>query len=145
MEIRPIRTPADHDWALREIERLWGAAPGSEEEDLLDILTTLVEAYEEKQYPMDRPDPVEAIKFRMDQESLTRSDLEPILGTRARVAEVLNHRRPLSISMIRRLHDRLRIPAEVLIRETRPKRRVAGKKLSRRAGKHERRGPRVRS
>jgi HTH-type transcriptional regulator / antitoxin HigA len=145
MEIRPIRTPADHDWALREIERLWEAAPGSEEEDLLDILTTLVEAYEERQYPMDPPDPVEAIKFRMDQESLTRSDLEPILGTRARVAEVLNHRRPLSISMIRRLHERLRIPAEVLIRETRPKRKVAAKKLSRRAGKQERRGSRVRS
>src|SRR4029450_13831208 len=107
MEIRPIRTPADHDWALRKIERLWEAAPGSEEEDLLDVLTTLVEAYEERQYQMDPPDPVEAIKFRMEQESLTRSDLKTILGTRARVAEVLNHRRPLSIGMIRRLHDRL--------------------------------------
>ena len=125
MEIRPIRTAKDHDQALREIERLWDAKPGSKDADRLNVLAVLVEDYEEKHYPMDPPDPVEAIKFRMEQEGLTRSDLEPILGTRARVSEILNGYRPLSINMVRKLHETLHIPAEILIREQLPRHRTA--------------------
>ena len=121
--LRPIRTKANYEAALKEIERLWGARSGTPPGDRLDILATLIEAYEDEHYPMDPPDPIEAIKFRMEQQGLTRKDLEGILGTRTRVAEVLNGRRGLSINMIRRLHDKLGIPAEVLIRPT--KRRKA--------------------
>ncbi len=121
--LRPIRTKASYEAALKEIERLWGARWGTPAGDRLDILATLIEAYEDERYPMDPPDPIEAIKFRMGQQGLTRKDLEGILGTRTRVAEVLNGRRGLSINMIRRLHDKLGIPAEVLIRPT--KRRKA--------------------
>lgn len=117
--LRPIRTEADYDAALKEVEALWGARSGTPAGDRLDILATLIEAYEDDHYPMDPPDPIAAIKFRMEQQGLTRKDLEGILGTRTRVAEVLNGRRGLSINMIRRLHDRLGIPAEVLIRPTR--------------------------
>ena len=115
-ELKPIRTEADHDAALSEIERLWGAKSGTPEGDRLDVLATLVEAYEAKAYPMDTPDPVEAILFRMEQQGLKRKDLEPIFGTRNRTSEILNRRRGLSIEMIRQLHDRLGIPAEILIR-----------------------------
>jgi HTH-type transcriptional regulator / antitoxin HigA len=121
--LKPIRTKASYEAALMEIERLWGARSGTLSGDHLDILATLIEAYEDEHYPMDPPDPVDAIKFRMEQQGLTRKDLEGILGTRTRVAEVLNGRRGLSINMIRRLHDELGIPAEVLIRPT--KRRKA--------------------
>ena len=123
-ELKPIRTKADYKKAFAEIERLWGAKSGTPEGDRLDVLATLVEAYEAQHYPIDPPDPVEAIKFRMEQQGLSRKDLEPLIGTRTRVAEVLNRKRNLSISMIRRLHDRLGIPADVLIRPTR-KRKVA--------------------
>lgn len=115
-EIKPIRSEADYEAALGEIERLWGARSGTPEGDRLDVLATLIDAYESEHYPMDPPGPVEAIKFRMEQQGLTRKNLEGILGTRTRVAEVLNRRRALSINMIRRLHERLRISAEVLIR-----------------------------
>jgi len=118
-EVKPLRSPADHDAALAEIERLWGAESGTAEGDRLDVLATLVDAYESEHYPFDPPDPIEAIKFRMQQQGLTRKDLEETLGTRARVAEVLNRKRDLSISMIRRLHERLGISAEVLIRPIR--------------------------
>jgi len=117
-ELRPIRTEADHDAALAEVENLWGAKSGTPEGDRLDILATLIDAYEAKHYPMDPPDPIEAIRFRMEQQGITRKDLEPLIGTRARVAEVMNRRRSLSIEMIRRLHDRLGISADVLIRPT---------------------------
>jgi HTH-type transcriptional regulator/antitoxin HigA len=117
--LKPIRTEADYEAALAEIERLWGARAGTPEGDRLDILATLVDAYENEHYPMDPPDPIEAIKFRMEQQGLTRKDLEGILGTRTRVAEVLNRRRGLSINMIRRLHEKLGISAEVLLRPTR--------------------------
>ena len=120
--LRPIRTKADYTAAMAEIERLWGAKSGTPEGDHLDILATLVDAYESRHYPMEPPDPIEAIKFRMDQQGLTRKDLEVILGTRTRVAEVLNGRRGLSINMIRRLHEKLGISAEVLIRPTRTRR-----------------------
>ncbi len=117
--LKPIRTKADCAAAMAEIERLWGAKLGTPEGDRLDILATLVDAYETQHYPMDLPDPIEAIKFRMEQQGLTRKDLEGILGTRTRVAEVLNRRRGLSIHMIRRLHDKLGISADVLIRPSR--------------------------
>jgi HTH-type transcriptional regulator/antitoxin HigA len=117
--IKPIRTERDYDAALREVERLWGAKSGTPDGDRLDVLATLIEAYEDKDYPMDPPDPIEAIKFRMEQQGLTRKDLEPLIGTRTRVAEVLNRRRGLSIEMIRRLHQTLGISAEVLIRPSR--------------------------
>jgi HTH-type transcriptional regulator / antitoxin HigA len=120
-EIKPIRTKRDYEAALKEIERLWGAKAGTPEGDRLDVLATLIDVYEAEHYPMDPPDPIEAIKFRMDQQGLTRRDLEEIIGTRTRIAEVLNRKRGLSIAMIRRLHERLGISAEVLIRPS-PKR-----------------------
>jgi HTH-type transcriptional regulator / antitoxin HigA len=115
MDIHPIKTEADYERALGEIERLWGAAANTPKGDKLDILLTLVEAYEQTHYPIDPPDPVEAIKFRMEQMGLTRKDLEPYLGKRGRVAEVLNRQRKLSLNMIRRLHTHLHIPLESLI------------------------------
>jgi len=107
---------------MAEMARLWGAKLGTPKGDRLDVLATLVDAYESEHHPVDPPDPIEAIKFRMEQQGLTRKDLEGILGTRTRVAEVLNRRRGLSINMIRRLHDKLGISAEVLIRPSRAKR-----------------------
>jgi HTH-type transcriptional regulator / antitoxin HigA len=118
-EIKPIRNEDDYQRALAEIEQLWGSGSGTPDGDRLDVLATLIDAYESEHYPIDPPDPIEAIKFRMEQQGLTRKDLESILGTRTRVAEVLNRRRSLSINMIRRLHDKLGIPAEVLIRPSR--------------------------
>ncbi len=118
-ELKPIRTEADYDAALEEVERLWGAKSGTPEGDRLDVLATLIEVYEAKHYPMDPPDPVEAIKFRMEQQGLVRKDLEPLIGTRNRVADVLNRKRGLSIEMIRQLHQKLGISAEVLIRPSR--------------------------
>ena len=118
-EIKPIRTKRDYEAALREIKRLWGGKAGSLEGDRLDVLATLIDAYEAEHFPMDPPDPIEAIKFRMEQQGLTRRDLEEIIGTRTRIAEVLNRKRGLSIGMIRRLHERLGISAEVLIRPSR--------------------------
>src|SRR3979409_798812 len=106
VEVKPIRTKRDHAAALKEVERLWGAKAGTPEGDRLDVLATLIDAYESDHFPMDPPDPIEAIKFRMEQQGLSRKDLEPIIGTRTRVAEVLNRKRSLSIGMIRRLHDR---------------------------------------
>ena len=116
--LKPLRTEADYEAAIAEIEALWGASAGTPRGDRLDILATLVDVYENEHYPMDPPDPIEAIVFRMEQQGLTRKDLEGILGSRTRVAEVLNRRRGLSINMIRRLHDTLGISAEVLIRPT---------------------------
>jgi len=118
-EVKPIRSKRDYEAALREVERLWGAKSGTRDGDRLDVLATLIDAYEEEHYPIDPPDPIEAIKFRMEQQGLTRRDLEGIIGTRTRIAEVLNRKRGLSIEMIRRLHEHLGIPAEVLIRPTR--------------------------
>src|SRR5262245_18886899 len=118
-ELKPIRSEADYDAALREVERLWGAKSGTSKGDRLDVLITLIEAYEDKHYPMDLPDPIEAIKFRMEQQGLTRKDLEPLIGSRTRVAEVLNRKRNLSIAMIRRLNAALGISAEVLMQPSR--------------------------
>ena len=122
MQIKPIRTEDDYRETLRRIEALMDAEAGTPEGDLLDILATLVEAYERKAYPMDAPDPVEAIKFHMEQNGMTAKDLQPMIGRINRVYEVLNHTRPLTLAMIRRLHAELNIPAESLIKsgETAP-------------------------
>lgn len=115
IEIKPIRTENDYEDTLAEIERLFAAKPGTIEADRLEILTALVEAYENQHYAIPLPDPVEAIKYYLESRGLTRRDLELYLGSRARVSEILNRKRPLSLEMIRRLHDGLGIPAEVLI------------------------------
>ena len=121
-EMKPIRTEADYEAALEEVAALWGAANDTPNGDRLDVLATLIDVYEAKHHAMDPPDPVEAIKFRMEQQGMTRKDLEDIIGTRTRIAEVLNRKRSLSIGMIRRLHDQLGISAEILIQ---PSRKVA--------------------
>jgi HTH-type transcriptional regulator / antitoxin HigA len=120
-ELKPIRSEADYDEALREVERLWGAKCGTPKGDRLDVLITLIEAYEDVHYPMPmgESDPIEYIKARMEQQGLTRKDLEPLIGSRTRVAEVLSRKRDLTLAMIRRLHAELAIPAEVLLRPTR--------------------------
>ncbi|WP_404398497.1 type II toxin-antitoxin system HigA family antitoxin [Idiomarina loihiensis] len=115
MNIKPIKTAEDHQSALARIDELWDAEPDTVAADELDILVTLVEAYEEVQYKINAPDPVEAIKFRMDQEGLKDSDLVPFLGQRSRVSEVLNRKRRLTLPMIRRLHNGLHIPLECLV------------------------------
>ena len=117
-DLKPIHNWEDHAMAMVEFEKLWGAAPGSPEEDRLDLLATIIDAFESKNVPFDLPDPIEAIKFRMDQQGLTRKDLEPMLGSRARVAEILNRKRGLSLPMIRRLHEKLGISLEVLVQPT---------------------------
>jgi HTH-type transcriptional regulator/antitoxin HigA len=116
MQIRPIKTKADHRAALKEIERLIDAKPGTPAGDRLEVLTTLVERYESQHEPIDPPNPVDALLYYMESRGLTRRDLEPFLGSRARVAEVLNRRRPLTIDMIRKLNKGLGISADVLIR-----------------------------
>ena len=123
MEIKPIKTDADHGATLREIERLWGAAEGSAEGDRLEVLLALVEAYERAHFTIDAPDPIDAIKFRLEQQGADVKALVGVIGSRTRVYEVLRRDRPLSLGMIRRLHDRLQIPAEVLIRPSKKRRR----------------------
>ena len=123
MEIRPIRTKADYRAALKEIETLMAAARETAEGERLDVLVTLVEAYESKHYPLDLPDPVEAIRFRMEQKGMTPRDLVPMIGRINRVYEVLGRRRALTLAMIQRLHRELGIPAESLIKQ--PERRKA--------------------
>jgi len=118
MDIKPIRTEADHDAALAEIERLWDARPETPDGDRFEILATLVDSYERKHTPILPPDPIEAIKFRLEQQGLARAALEPLLGTRARVSEILNGRRKLTLAMIRALHRELAIPLEILVAET---------------------------
>ena len=115
MNIFPIRTEKDYDAALARIDTLMNADMGTPEGDELDILVTLVEAYDAKHYPIPASDPVEAIKFRMEQMGLEPKDLTPIIGSRSKVSEVLNHKRQLSITMIRNLHARLHVPYESLI------------------------------
>ena len=118
MEIRPIRTDDDYRATLKEVSVLVDLDPeiGTAEGDRLDVLTTLLQAYENKHFPIEAPDPIEAIKFRMDQQGLDVADLVPMIGQKNRVYEVLTRKRPLSLSMIRKLHDGLGIPAEALIR-----------------------------
>lgn len=115
MRIQPINTKKDYEKALASIDRLWNAEPNTKEGDILDILVTLVEAYENKHFPMLPPDPIEAIKFRMEQMGLDKSDIVSILGGANRVSEIFHGRRKLSLKMIRNLHDKLNIPYESLI------------------------------
>ncbi len=126
MQLKPIKTDADHEAALLEIERLCGAAEGTAEGDRLEILITLAEAYEEAHFPMDMPDPIEAIKFRLEQQGVDKKALIGILGNRTRVYEILRRDRALSLRMIQKLNQKLKIPAEVLIRPI----RVRKKKLA---------------
>ncbi len=116
MDVKPVKTEQDYRATLQEIERLMSAVPGSPEGERLDVLVTLVEAYERVHFPLDLPDPVEAIKFVMDQRGLSPKDLEPMIGRSNRVYEVLSHKRPLTLRMIWKLHKGLGIPAECLIR-----------------------------
>lgn len=118
MEIKLIKTEADYRAALKEIETLMSAEPNTPEGERLDVVVTLIEAYERKHFPLDLPDPVEAIKFEMEQKGLTVKDLEPMIGKSNRVYEVLNHKRSLTLSMIRKLHRELGIPAESLIKQS---------------------------
>lgn len=115
MRIQPIRTEEEHDKAVVRITQLMGAEPGTAAADELDVLATLVDAYETKHFPMATPDPVTIIKFQMEQQGLTRKDLEPMIGSRARVSEVLTGKRSLTLPMIRRLHAGLYIPVDLLI------------------------------
>ena len=117
MKIKPIRTKNDYRAALKQIESLMHARANSPEGELLDVLATLVEAYERKHFPLDLPDPVEAIKFAMEQRGLTVKDLEPMIGRSNRVYEVLSRKRPLTLKMIWRLHTGLGIPADCLIQQ----------------------------
>lgn len=116
MDIRPIRTKADHRAALKEVERLWEAEPGTLDGDRVDVLVTLIEAYEAKHFPIPAPDPIAAIEFMMEQKGLSRRDLEPAIGSRGRVSEVLTRKRPLTLPMVRELSALLQIPAAVLVR-----------------------------
>ncbi len=128
--MKPIKNHADHEAALREIERLWGAAEGTPERDRMEVLVTLVEAYEEIHFPMDLPDPIEAIKFRLEQQGEDMKALIGVIGNRTRVYEVMRGDRALSLAMIRRLHEELHIPAEVLIQPVRANRKKKLPKIS---------------
>ena len=122
MELRPIRSKREHQVALKEAEALWDAPEGSPEADRLEVLTLLIEAYEREHFPIPDPDPIDFLQHVMEARELTRKDLEPFIGSRARVAEVLNRVRPLTLDMIRKLAEGLELPADVLIRGYRVKR-----------------------
>ena len=135
MDIKPIRSEADYDRALHRVEKLWDSPKNSSRGDELDILATLIEAYERQHYPIDLPSPIEAIKFRLEQQGKDTHALIGVIGQRTRVYEVMHGKRPLSLNMIRNLHQKFGIPAEVLIRPARRSRRAArrlsGTKLGR--------------
>lgn len=116
MHIQPIKNSKDYEEALQQVQHLMDSELDTEAGDQLEILATLIEVYEEKNFPIEIPDPIEAIKFRMEQENLSRKDLETIFGTRARVSEILSKKRALTLSMIRNIHEKLGIPARVLIK-----------------------------
>ena len=117
MQIRPIRTKADHRAALKEVERLWDANPSTPDGDRVDVLVTLIEAYEERHIPIPAPDPIAAINFMLEQKGMTRRDLEPTIGSRGRVSEVLNRKRPLTLPMVRALSALLDIPTDILAQD----------------------------
>ncbi|MDX1401132.1 MAG: transcriptional regulator [Kiloniellales bacterium] len=121
MDIRPIKTKADYENALARVEELMDAMPDTPEGDELDVLATLVEKYEDENFPIEAPDPIEAIKFRMEQGGFRQGDLANVLGLRSRASEILSGKRRLTLEMIRRLHDQWHIPVEVLIQQTRTK------------------------
>jgi len=140
MKVKPIKTERDHARALKEIEELWGAKEGTTNGDRLDVLTTLVEAYERVHHVINAPDPLDAIRFRLEQQGADYRSLVGIIGSRTRVYEVMRGDRPLSLEMIRRLHSKLQIPAEVLIQPTgrSPLRARSGVPQSRSPIKHRR-------
>jgi HTH-type transcriptional regulator/antitoxin HigA len=118
MEIRPIKSEADYNAMLAEVEHLFDATPDTPEGDRLEVLTTLLEAYEKTHYTIPSPDPVEALTYWMESRGITRKDMEPLVGSRARLSEIFNHRRGLTLTMIRNLHNKLGIPVEALIQPT---------------------------
>ena len=120
IKVRPIRSEEDYEAALAEIDKLMDAVPGTRDGDRLDVLVTLVEAYEARHWPIDAPDPIDAIRIRMEQKQLRQRDLEPMIGSRGRVSEVLSRKRALTLPMIRRLSKGLDLGADVLIQEVRP-------------------------
>lgn len=128
MVIKPIKTESDYERALRRVEALWDSPKASAESDELDVLATLIEAYEREHYPIDPPDPIEAIKFRLEQDGKDSRALIGVIGGRTRVYEVLKRRRPLSLNMIRDLHKTFGIPAEVLIRPARSRNRAGSRR-----------------
>ncbi len=130
MEIKPIKNQRDYDRALRRVEALWKSPDGSAESDELDVLATLIEAYERQHYPIDMPNPVEAIKFRLEQEGKDSRALIGVIGQRTRVYEVLRGKRSLSLNMIRELHDKFGIPANVLIRPGQKRRKSTGRRAA---------------
>jgi HTH-type transcriptional regulator/antitoxin HigA len=132
MDIKPIKNGRDYEKALRRVEPLWKSPEGSVESDELDVLATLIEAYERKHFPIDMPDPVEAIKFRLEQEGKDYRALIGVIGQRTRVYEVLRGKRSLSLNMIRELHDKFGIPANVLIQRGYKGRKSAVRRSSRR-------------
>jgi len=132
MDIKPIKNERDYEQALRRVESLWQSPEGSPESDELDVLATLIEAYECNRYPIDLPDPVEAIKFRLEQEGRDSRALIGVIGQRTRVYEVLRGKRSLSLNMIRALHAKFGIPANVLIQPARKTRKPTSRRTSRR-------------
>lgn len=132
MEIKPLHTKADHKAALAELERLWDAEPGTPDGDKFEVLAMLVDAYEREHEPILPPDPIEAIKFRLEQEGKTRKDLEPMIGSRARVSEVMTRHRKLTLPMIRALYRELKIPLDVLVAESMVPKIVAKSRTKRR-------------
>jgi len=125
--VRPIHSEDDYEAALAEVDTLMGAEPGTPEGERLDVLVTLIEAYEARHWAIEAPDPIEAIRVRMEQKNLRQRDLVPMIGSRGRVSEVLNRKRPLTLPMIRRLAEGLDIGADVLIRQTPLRRRRSTK------------------
>jgi len=117
MKIKVIKNEADYQRALKRLEKIFDAPANSDEGDEADLLTIIIDTYENEHYPIEAPDPIEAIKFRMDQMNLTRTDVAKIIGYRSRATEILNRKRKLSLAMIRNLHDKLRIPYESLMTE----------------------------
>jgi HTH-type transcriptional regulator/antitoxin HigA len=115
LDIKPIKTPTDYSAALKNIESLWDAPPHSKEASVLEVLSILVAEYEQKHFPIEAPDPIEAIKYRMEQLNLSQQDLAKYLGGKNRVSEILNRKRPLTLKMIKALYQHLNIPAEALI------------------------------
>ncbi|WP_209332559.1 helix-turn-helix domain-containing protein [Lunatimonas salinarum] len=117
MEIRPIKNMEDYDKALERLELIFDAKKGTEEGDELEILTILIDTYEKENFPIDFPDPIEAVKFRMEQLNMKQKDLAATIGFKSRVSEVLNKKRKLTLDMIRKLHEELNIPTNILIKE----------------------------
>jgi len=141
MEIRPIKQESDYERALRRVEELWASPKGSPESDELDVLVTLIEVYEREHYPMNRPDPLQAIRFRLEQQGKDLRSLIGVIGQRTRVYEVMRGDRPLSLNMIRRLHNLFGIPADVLIQPIRRKSKLSKQRSSVKV-KHRRSGTR---